>query len=111
MFLPTILLFKNSVLSYKYELSDFTDLEILMKKTLPVSQSCCRMDSVITVDERGQTVLPKDLREKLGILKGGKLAVITCSQGDTLCCLALVPADKLNALVKDFLEPVMPGMV
>ena len=36
--------------------------------------SCCRVESIISVDERGQMVLPKDLRDKANIRAGDKLA-------------------------------------
>ena len=31
------------------------------------SGTCCKVDSIVTVDERGQILLPKDTREKAGI--------------------------------------------
>ena len=41
-------------------------------------QTCgCRVESIVSVDERGQMVLPKDAREKAGIHPGDKLAVIS----------------------------------
>jgi AbrB family looped-hinge helix DNA binding protein len=45
-------------------------------------QACCagptsRVESVLTIDERGQMVLPKDLRGRAGIKPGDKLAVGT----------------------------------
>jgi DNA-binding transcriptional regulator/RsmH inhibitor MraZ len=34
----------------------------------PVMESgCCRVEALVSVDERGQVVLPKELREKAGI--------------------------------------------
>ena len=36
----------------------------------------CRVDSLVSVDDRGQMVLPKELRDKAGIKGGDKLAVI-----------------------------------
>jgi hypothetical protein len=32
--------------------------------------SCCRVESLISVDERGQMVLPKELRDKAGLTRG-----------------------------------------
>ena len=42
---------------------------------------CCKVESLISVDERGQMVLPKDLRDKAGIKPGDKLAVISMGTG------------------------------
>ncbi len=34
-----------------------------------------RVESLISIDDRGQTVLPKELREKANICQGDKLAI------------------------------------
>jgi AbrB family looped-hinge helix DNA binding protein len=39
--------------------------------------SCCKVESLISVDERGQMVLPKETRDKAGIHPGDKLALIS----------------------------------
>ena len=39
--------------------------------------ACCQVEAVTTVDERGQMVLPKEIREKAQIKAGDKLALIT----------------------------------
>jgi hypothetical protein len=35
--------------------------------------SCCKIESLITVDDRGQMVLPKELRDRPNIRAGDKL--------------------------------------
>lgn len=50
----------------------------------------------MSVDERGQLVLPKDLREKWGLQGGDKLAIVTCVKGGEICCATLVKADLLT---------------
>ena len=70
-------------------------------------QPCCKVESVVSVDERGQMVLPKDLREKVNIKPGDKLAVVSYAGKDgTTCCLALIKVDDLSNLVKQMLGPV-----
>jgi len=69
-------------------------------------QSCCRVEFVVSVDERGQMVLPKELREKADIKAGDKLAVVSCAQDGGVACLALVKVDDLSSLVKQMLGPV-----
>ncbi len=69
--------------------------------------SCCRVESLITIDERGQMVLPKDLRDKAKIKAGDKLALITWEMNGEVCCMTLIKADYLAAGVKEFLGPVM----
>jgi antitoxin PrlF len=74
-------------------------------------QPCCKVESVVNVDERGQMVLPKDLREKAGIKAGDKLAVVSWGQNDGVMCLALIKVDDLSSLVKQMLGPVFKEMV
>lgn len=69
--------------------------------------SCCKVESVISVDERGQMVLPKELRERAGIHAGEKLAVVSWEKDGKVCCFALVKADELAGMVRDLLGPVM----
>jgi antitoxin PrlF len=69
-------------------------------------QPCCKVESVVSVDERGQMVLPKDLREKANIKAGDKLAVVSWGQNDGVACLALIKVDDLSSLVKQMLGPV-----
>ncbi len=75
-----------------------------------ISCSCnpgCRVEAVLSVDERGQMVLPKDVREKAGIRTGDKLALISWERDGSICCLALMKADSLNSMVKDVLGPLL----
>ena len=67
----------------------------------------CRVEAVLSVDERGQMVLPKDVREKAGIRTGDKLALISWERDGKICCLALMKADSLNSMVKDILGPLL----
>ena len=69
--------------------------------------SGCRVEAVLGVDERGQMVLPKDVREKAGIRTGDKLALISWTRDGEVCCLALIKAENLNGMVKDILGPLM----
>ncbi len=68
---------------------------------------CCKVESIISVDERGQMVLPKDLREKAKIKPGDKLAVVSMERNGKVCCLSLIKADELEGMVKSMLGPVM----
>jgi len=75
------------------------------------SVSCCRVESLISVDERGQMVLPKELREKANIKSGDKLALISWEKDGEICCISLIKADYLAEKVKEFLGPVMRDVV
>ena len=69
--------------------------------------SGCQVEAVLSVDERGQMVLPKDVREKAGIRTGDKLALISWEREGKICCLALMKADSLSGMVKGILGPLM----
>jgi antitoxin PrlF len=69
--------------------------------------SRCRMESLIGIDERGQMVLPKALRDRAKIGTGDKLALISWEKDGEICCFTLVKADFLAGKMKDLLEPIM----
>ena len=70
-------------------------------------ESCCRVEALVSVDERGQMVLPKELREKANIRAGGKLAVISWEKDSQVCCISLTKAEELTDMVRVTLGPVM----
>lgn len=69
-------------------------------------QPCCRVEYVVSVDERGQMVLPKELRDKAHIKAGDKLALVICGQGEGVDCLALIKVEELSGFVRQMLSPV-----
>lgn len=75
------------------------------------SATCCRVESLIGVDERGQMVLPKELRDKANIKAGDKLAVVSWEKDGKVCCISLIKADYLAEKVREFLGPVMREVV
>ena len=70
-------------------------------------ESCCKVEALVSVDERGQMVLPKELREKANIRAGDKLAVTSWEKDGKVCCISLTKAEELTEMVKTTLEPVM----
>lgn len=67
----------------------------------------CKVESIVSVDERGQMVLSKELRQKANIGPGDKLAVISWEKEGGVCCITLIKADELVGMVKDVLGPVV----
>lgn len=76
-------------------------------QTSPGALSCCKVESLISVDERGQMVLPKDIREKANIKAGDKLAVISWEKEGKVCCISLIRAEDFADMVKGLLGPMM----
>lgn len=73
----------------------------------PSMTACCRVESVISMDERGQMVLPKEIREKADLKAGEKLAVIGWEKEGRICCITLIKADRLGGMVKGLLGPML----
>jgi AbrB family looped-hinge helix DNA binding protein len=71
------------------------------------STSCCKVESLISVDERGQMVLPKEIREKAEIHTGDKLALVSWEKDGKVCCFTLIKADEFGDMVKGLLGPMM----
>ena len=86
------------------------------RKTLtcsPLSKrgSDWRVESIVSIDERGQMVLPKELRDKAKIHAGDKLALISWDKGGEICCLYLIKTEHLAERVRDFLGPMAREVV
>jgi antitoxin PrlF len=71
----------------------------------------CRVESLIAVDDRGQMVLPKELRDRAGIKGGDKLVVISWEKEGKVCCLSLVKVEEFNEMVKGVLGPLMGDLL
>ncbi len=72
---------------------------------------CCKVDALVTVDERGQMVLPKEVREKADIHTGDKLALVSWERDGKVCCFTLIKADEFGGMVKGPLGPMMKDVM
>ena len=76
-----------------------------MAKSLD-TEACCsssagfKVDAVVSIDERGQMVLPKDLRARAGIRAGDKLALVSWEKDGSVCCISLIKTDAFTEMVK-----------
>jgi AbrB family looped-hinge helix DNA binding protein len=66
-----------------------------------------RVEAIISVDERGQTVLPKSIRDRFGLRAGDKLAVVTKERDGKVCCLYMFKAEDLMVTMKDRFGPLL----
>ena len=69
--------------------------------------SGCTVEAVLSVDDRGQMVLPKDVRQKAGIGSGDKLVLISWEKNGEVCCLALMKVGNLSGMVQEILGPLV----
>jgi len=59
-----------------------------------------KVEAIVSVDDRGQMVLPKELRNKFDLKPGEKLAVVVMEKDGKVCCLQLIKAQSLSDQVK-----------
>ncbi|MDN7025963.1 AbrB/MazE/SpoVT family DNA-binding domain-containing protein [Methanoculleus sp. FWC-SCC1] len=67
----------------------------------------CSVEAVVSVDGRGQMVLPKEIRERANLSPGDRLAVVFWEKEGDVCCITLIKADHLTGMVKSLLSPMM----
>ncbi|KPV62493.1 MAG: SpoVT / AbrB like domain protein [Candidatus Bathyarchaeota archaeon BA1] len=67
----------------------------------------CKLEALVTLDEKGQIVIPKDLREKAKINAGDKLAVIYCEREGRVCCISLIRAEDLAESITKVFGPIL----
>src|SRR4030042_381964 len=72
--------------------------------------TCCRVEALVSIDERGQMILPKEVRDRANIRAGDKLAVTSLEKDGKMCCILLTRAEDLSGMVITVLGPVMKDM-
>lgn len=76
-----------------------------------VMASCCKVEALVSIDERGQMVLPKALRDRANIRAGDKLAVASWEKDGKICCISLIRAEEFTEMLRGILGPVMKDIV
>lgn len=76
-----------------------------------MNKSTFSVEAIISCDERGQLVLPKEIRKRLDIAPGEKLALINYTTEDKTLCLTIIRANSLEEVIKSYLKPVMKEMI
>jgi len=71
-----------------------------------------QIDAIVTLDDRGQIVIPKDVRKSLNFNPGDKFTLMTCNDSKgNLCCITLLKVDQLRGMVQKVLSPVFSEIV
>ncbi len=73
--------------------------------------TCCRIDAVVTMDAKGQIVLPKDLREKANLKPNDKIAVVACEKDGEVCCIMMVKAESFRSALSETLGPLIRDVI
>jgi len=70
-----------------------------------------KIDAIVTMDAKGQIVLPKDLREKADLKPTDKIAVIAYEKEGKVCCMVLIKAERLTGAVSKTLSPLLKRVI
>ncbi|UCF71673.1 MAG: AbrB/MazE/SpoVT family DNA-binding domain-containing protein [candidate division WOR-3 bacterium] len=70
-------------------------------------KKCCRVESVVTIDDRGQLVLPKDIRDSANIHAGDKFVVISWEKDGHVLGITLMRVEQLTDSVNTALMPLL----
>jgi antitoxin PrlF len=73
---------------------------------MPAAGSCT-VEAVVSVDARGQMVLPKAVRDGFHVRADDKLAVVVWNRGTQPCCLTLMKVDELADAVRKTYGPIL----
>ena len=91
--------------------SEHQNVECCDPGLAPEGIKCCQVDALITIDGRGQIVLPKEVREKAEVKAGDKFLLISYEANGKVCCLFLVKANDFSESVKGMLGPMMKDIM
>lgn len=70
----------------------------------------CNVEAIVSVDERGQMVLPKDFRTRSGIEPGEKFALVSWERDGKMCCITLMRVGELAGFVQGTIGPLINGV-
>jgi AbrB family looped-hinge helix DNA binding protein len=74
-------------------------------------ESCCKVDAVVSIDSKGQIVLPKDIRERAKLKPNDKLAVMAYEKEGEVCCIMMIKAERLGEAVSKVLGHMLKDVV
>jgi len=67
----------------------------------------CQVEAVLSMDNHGQIVLPKEVRKKANIRDGDKLALVSWMKEDVICYLSLIRTDNLSSEVSGVMRSLL----
>jgi len=93
---------------------NFLIFQKIIKMTNNQKTPCCQIEAVVSLDERGQIIIPKDVRKKFNLASGDKFALMSCGDSDengSPCCFTLIKTDQLKGMVQQVLGPMFAEIV
>jgi len=64
-----------------------------------MTAACCQVRAMVTVDRKGQILLPKELRQEIGMKPGDKLLVLSVSPRGKPYSLILTKMDNVSSTI------------
>ena len=74
------------------------------------SVSSFGVEAVVTMDSKGQIVLPKGLRVRAGFKPNEKIGLISFEKEGEVCCIIMIKAESLGAAVIETLSQIAQGL-
>jgi AbrB family looped-hinge helix DNA binding protein len=75
------------------------------------NDDACKINAIITMDAKGQIVIPKDLREKADFKATDKIAVVAYEKEGKVCCIVMIKAERLAGAISKTLSPLLKGVI
>jgi len=75
------------------------------------NDDACKIDAIITMDAKGQIVIPKNLREKADLKPTDKIAVVAYEKEGKVCCIMMIKAERLAGAISKTLSPLLKGII
>lgn len=74
------------------------------------SVSSFGVEAVVTVDSKGQIVLPKGLRERAGFKLNEKIGLISLEKEGVVYCIIMIKAESLGNAITETLSQITQGL-
>lgn len=66
-----------------------------------------KVEAILTIDARGQALIPKDVREEAQMNVGDKFALISHNHEEKICCLYLIPVNDLSSKTTKLMHHIL----
>lgn len=71
-----------------------------------------KIEAILTIDNKGQILLPKELREKAGLKPGDRLVTIAgCDENGKICCFILLKGEVVDKEIKSVISPMLKEVI
>lgn len=90
-----------------YQYSQINLIFWRLQMTTRSKAGTCKIEALVSIDERGQMVIPKEIRDLMGVQAGDKMACVVWEKEGKACCITLIPVVELASGITSFINSVM----